>query len=52
MPDEWIRPWGDPVLRGVGAPVASFDDILRKQAERMRRRLAAAHGAGLVAPAA
>jgi peptide deformylase len=49
MPDEWIRPWGDPVLREVAAPVTSFDDILRRQAERMRRRLTAAAGAGLAA---
>jgi len=49
MPDEWIRQWGDPTLRMVAAPVAEVDDLLRRQVERMRRRLVAADGAGLAA---
>jgi peptide deformylase len=50
MPDDWIRQWGDPVLREVAAPVRSFDDMLRGQVQRMKRRLAEAEGAGLAAP--
>jgi peptide deformylase len=49
MPDEWIRQWGDPTLHEVAAPVARIDDLLRRQVERMRRRLLAADGAGLAA---
>jgi peptide deformylase len=49
MPDEWIRQWGDPTLREIAAPVARVDDLLRRQVDRMRRRLMAAEGAGLAA---
>jgi peptide deformylase len=44
VPDDWIRQWGDPVLREVAAPVRSFDDVLRGQVARMKRRLADAEG--------
>jgi peptide deformylase len=49
MPDEWIRQWGDPVLREVAAPVARVDELLRRQIARMQERLAEADGAGLAA---
>ena len=49
MPDEWIRQWGDPTLHEIAAPVARADDLLRRQVERMRRRLMEADGAGLAA---
>jgi peptide deformylase len=49
VPDEWIRQWGDPTLRIVAREVEEIDDILRHQVLRMRRRLAAAEGAGLAA---
>ena len=49
MPDEWIRQWGDPTLHEIAAPVARVDALLRRQVERMQRRLAAAQGAGLAA---
>lgn len=49
MPDDWIRQWGDPVLRESAAPVASFDDLLRKEASRLTGRLDEADGAGLAA---
>jgi peptide deformylase len=47
VPDDWIRQWGDPVLRERAAPVSSVDDVLRAQVTRMKRRLADAEGAGL-----
>jgi peptide deformylase len=47
VPDEWIRQWGDPVLREIAAPVLGADDILRAQVDRMKRRLDDADGAGL-----
>ena len=49
MPDEWIRQWGDPVLREVAVPVTRVDEVLRRQIARMRFRLVDAHGAGLAA---
>ncbi len=49
MPDDWIRQWGDPTLRERAAPVASFDDLLRAQANRLSRRLEEADGVGLAA---
>ncbi len=49
MPDEWIRQWGDPVLREVAAPVLSADEVLRAQLARMMRVLSDAEGAGLAA---
>ena len=50
MPDEWIRQWGDPVLREVASPVRSLDDVLRAQVARMMGRLDEAEGAGLAGP--
>ena len=49
MPDEWIRQWGDPVLREVAVPVTRVDEVLRRQIARMRFRLVDADGAGLAA---
>jgi peptide deformylase len=49
MPDEWIRQWGDPVLREVAAPVRDIDEVARRQIDRMKARLTAADGAGLAA---
>ncbi len=50
MPDDWIRQWGDPILREATAPVTLLDDVLRAQVLRMKRRLTAAQGAGLAGP--
>jgi len=49
MPDEFIRQWGDPALYERAKPVASFDDLLRARAARLRRMLERADGAGLAA---
>jgi peptide deformylase len=44
-----IRQLGDPVLRTPAAPVQSFDDALRLQAERMARIMGDGAGVGLAA---
>jgi len=49
MPDEFIRPWGDPALYERAAAVTSFDDLLRARANRLCRTLELANGAGLAA---
>jgi peptide deformylase len=49
MPDDYILPWGSPALYEKALPVQAFDDLLRAQATRLRRRLEAANGAGLAA---
>jgi peptide deformylase len=49
MPDDYIRQWGDPDLYERAAVVEVFDDLLRRQAARLCRRLVAADGAGLAA---
>ena len=42
-----IRQYGDPVLRMKAREVESFDDDLRRLAERMQRVMVDAHGVGL-----
>jgi peptide deformylase len=49
MPDDYILQWGNPALYEQAPPVDIFDDLLRAQAARLRRRLEAADGAGLAA---
>jgi peptide deformylase len=49
MPDEWIRQWGDPVLREVAAPIRGVDELTQRQIDRMKARLIVADGAGLAA---
>jgi peptide deformylase len=49
VPDEWIRQWGDPVLRLGALPVRAADDVLKRQVARMTERLRDAEGAGLAA---
>ena len=49
MPDDLILQWGNPALYEPAIAVESFDDLLRAQAARLRRRLEAADGAGLAA---
>ncbi len=49
MPDDYILQWGSPALYEEAPPVKVFDDLLRAQATRLRRRLEAADGAGLAA---
>ena len=49
MPDDLILQWGNPALYEPANAVESFDDLLRAQAARLRRRLEAADGAGLAA---
>jgi peptide deformylase len=49
MPDDFIRQWGDPTLYEPADPVTAFDDLLRARAERLRRTLELADGAGLAA---
>lgn len=49
MPDDFILQWGSPALYEKAPLVESFDDLLRAQAQRLRRRLEAANGAGLAA---
>jgi peptide deformylase len=49
MPDDHILQWGSPALYEAAPPVRDFDDLLRAQATRLRRRLEAANGAGLAA---
>ena len=45
-----IVKFGDPVLEKLAAPVAVFDDELRKLVEDMFESMYAAHGVGLAAP--
>jgi peptide deformylase len=49
MPDDLILHWGNPALYEQAPAVESFDDLLRAQATRLRRRLEVAGGAGLAA---
>jgi len=49
MPDDFIRPWGDPALYERAEPIAIFDDLLRARAARLCRTLEHADGAGLAA---
>jgi peptide deformylase len=49
MPDDLILQWGSPALYERASVVESFDDLLRAQATRLRRRLVEAEGAGLAA---
>ena len=49
MPDDDILQWGNPALYEHAPAVETFDDLLRAQAARLRRRLQAADGAGLAA---
>ena len=49
MPDDFILQWGSPALYEVAPPVEAFDDLLRAQARRLRRRLEVTNGAGLAA---
>lgn len=49
MPDDFILQWGSPALYERAPLVETFDDLLRAQAARLRRRLEAAGGAGLAA---
>src|SRR5215831_10294074 len=44
-----VRVFGDPVLRQRAAPVASFDDELRRLVEDLRETMLAYHGVGLAA---
>src|ERR1700733_6489489 len=52
MPDEYIRQWGDPALYEPAEPVASFDDLLRARAARLRPTLEWAVGDALARPLA
>ena len=45
-----IVKYGDPVLEKVAAPVAAFDEHLKKLVEDMFESMYAAHGVGLAAP--
>jgi peptide deformylase len=49
MPDDYILQWGNPALYERAPVIEVFDDLLRAQATRLRRRLQAADGAGLAA---
>jgi peptide deformylase len=49
MPDDLILQWGSPALYERATVVESFDDLVRAQANRLRRRLVEAAGAGLAA---
>jgi peptide deformylase len=49
MPDDYILQWGSPALYEKAPAVKVFDDLLRAQATRLRRRLEGANGAGLAA---
>jgi peptide deformylase len=49
MPDDYILQWGSPALYEQARPVEIFDQLLRAQTARLRRRLEAADGAGLAA---
>src|ERR1700689_1305322 len=49
MPDDLILQWGSPALYERASVVESFDDLVRAQANRLRRRLVEAAGAGLAA---
>jgi peptide deformylase len=46
----FIRRYGDPVLKSKATPVATFDDALRAQVQRMGGLMNDALGVGLAAP--
>jgi peptide deformylase len=46
----FIRRYGDPVLKSKATPVATFDDALRSQVQRMGGLMNDALGVGLAAP--
>jgi peptide deformylase len=46
----FIRRYGDPVLKSSATPVATFDDALRSQVQRMGGLMNDALGVGLAAP--
>jgi peptide deformylase len=46
----FIRRYGDPVLKSRATPVATFDDALRQQVQRMGGLMNDALGVGLAAP--
>jgi peptide deformylase len=46
----FIRRYGDPVLKSKATPVATFDDALRSQVQRMGGLMNDAMGVGLAAP--
>lgn len=47
---SFIRRFGDPVLKSRATPVATFDDALRSQVQRMGGLMNDAMGVGLAAP--
>jgi peptide deformylase len=47
---QFIRRWGDPVLKSRATPVDRFDDGLRQQVARMGALMGDALGVGLAAP--
>src|SRR5687767_674201 len=47
---SFIRRYGDPVLKSSATPVATFDDALRSQVQRMGGLMNDALGVGLAAP--